>query len=74
MHDALNRVASATSLHRNSKLQRLIGRLMSDLNYDEMEDVRQNYHEYLTHINEQCGQIHTSIYDTYIYRQIDATT
>lgn len=74
MQEACSKIAVETQLHRNSKLQRLIGRLSSDLNYDEMDDVRQNYHDYLTHIKEQCGQIHSCIYDTYIYRQIDATT
>ncbi len=74
MQDALSKIAIETSLNRNSKLQRLIGRLSSDLSYDELDDVRENYHDYLTHINEECIQIHSSIYDTYIYRQIDAMT
>jgi uncharacterized alpha-E superfamily protein len=74
MQEACSKIAAETQLHRNSKLQRLIGRLSSDLSYDEMDDVRENYHDYLTHIKEQCTQIHSCIYDTYIYRQIDATT
>jgi uncharacterized alpha-E superfamily protein len=72
MHAALDAIAGETSLSRNTRLYRIIGRLRSMLSYDELDDVRGDVHHYLENINDLCGQIHTGIYDSYIYRTVDA--
>jgi len=73
VHTALDAIAQETGLHRNSRLHRLIGRLRSTLSYDEIDDVVIDFHHYLDNINEQCAHIHSGVYDTYIYRPVDAT-
>ncbi|MCU0514660.1 MAG: alpha-E domain-containing protein [Anaerolineae bacterium] len=73
VHIALEAIAQETGLHRNSRLHRLIGRLRSTLSYDEIDDVLNDFRQYLDNINEQCSHIHNGIYDTYIYRPVDST-
>lgn len=72
INTALEAIAAETHVNRHSRLYRLIGRLRSTLSYDEMEDVAGDFHPYLENINAQLTQIHDGVYDTYIYRAVDA--
>jgi len=73
MYNAANNIADVTTLHRNSRLHRSIGRLRSALSFDEVTDVLPELHQYLDRVRQQCLQIHDSIYETYIYRPVDST-
>jgi len=73
MYNAANDIADVTTLHRNSRLHRTIGRLRSALSFDEVEDILPDLHRYLDRIRQQCLEIHDAIYQTYIYRPVDST-
>lgn len=68
MADALDAIATSTSSPKNSRLYRLIGRLKSRLNYDEISEVFDDTHHYLEDLKQQCDQIHHVVYETYIAR------
>lgn len=73
MYNAANDIADVTTLHRNSRLHRMIGRLRSSLSFDEVDDILPDLHRYLERIRQQCLEIHEAIYQTYIYRPVDST-
>ena len=67
MRAALNGIAEATDTRKNSQIYRHIGRLHAMLDYDEIDEVMAgDLHAYLDNIQQQCAQIHTTIYQTYI--------
>lgn len=73
VNTALNTIAEATESHKNSRVHRLTGRLRSMLSFDEIGEILTDLHGYLGDINDQCAQIHDSMYETYIYRPISAS-
>ena len=67
---ALQTIAKSTST-RNTKVERIAGRLRSTLEYDQIEEVLYDMHSYLENIQRQCSQIHSAIYQTYVAYPID---
>ena len=68
---SLGTLADATGRSKNSRLYRLAGRLQSTISYDEIADVR-DLRGYLEGIQQQIGQIHTLLFDTFITYSIDS--
>lgn len=67
VRDALYAIAEATHTAKNSQVNRRAGRLEAMLDFDQIEDVlSEGLHEYLYRIEEECGRIHDSLYQTYI--------
>jgi uncharacterized alpha-E superfamily protein len=66
----IDTIAATTGVSRNSKLARMIGRVRSQLSYDEISDVMANAHHYLQDMRHQCLHIHDAIYETFIYRPV----
>lgn len=70
---SLNQIADSTHVHRNSRLHRSVGRLQSNLSYDEIGEIlAADLHEYLKDITIQSVQIHNAIYETYIAYPIES--
>jgi uncharacterized alpha-E superfamily protein len=70
--DSVNELARATILPDNSRLSRVVGRLQSNLSYDEVEEVFDvDFHTYLNNIRQQIHQIHDVLYSTFISYSID---
>ena len=73
IHSALQALARARSARHTSRVERLAGRMLAALDYDQIEDViDENIHSYLENIQKQCTHIHSAIYQTYIFYPIDA--
>jgi uncharacterized alpha-E superfamily protein len=73
MQAALQDVAEATAVSKNTHVYRLVGRLRSSLSFDQVDDVMtRGTHDYLRDIVQQCIQIHDAIYETYISYSIDS--
>lgn len=72
LQNALRSVAKATNARRAQRIERLAGRLSAALNYDQIEDIIEDIHPYLEHIQQQCTQIHNAIHQTYISYPVDA--
>jgi uncharacterized alpha-E superfamily protein len=70
MGQALDAIGDSTNMPKNTKINRLIGRLVSRLTFDDMNDVLGNPHAYLEELEAQCVEIHSIIYETYIYRPV----
>jgi uncharacterized alpha-E superfamily protein len=68
--DDLDRIATLTNTPKGGKLNRLLGRIASQLSYDEVSDVQAGSHTYFMDLRRQCQQIHDAIYETYISRPI----
>lgn len=66
----IDTIAATTGVSRGSKLARMIGRMRSQLSYDEISDVMTNAHQYLQDMRHQCLHIHDAIYETFIYRPV----
>ena len=67
---SLHILADVNNRSKKSRLYRQIGRLQSQLSYDEVEDI-EDLHEYLNNIKHQIYQIHAMIYDTFITYPIE---
>lgn len=70
VEQSLNALAEMTGRTRNTQLQRMTGRLQSQLRYDEVRDI-QSLHEYLMNIRQQIYRIHDTVYATYITYPIE---
>jgi uncharacterized alpha-E superfamily protein len=70
---SLNAISGTTTLHKNSKLHRLGGRLRSALSFDEIGEVLAgDFHRYLEDIKRQSLHIHDTLYETFITYTIEA--
>ena len=64
---ALNAIAEATDTAKHNVVNRRVGRLKAMLDYDQIDEVLAgDMGAYLNNIQQQCAQIHNSIYNTYI--------
>ena len=73
LQTALQAISDATGVHKNSRSQRLAGRLRSKLLYDQVDDLAaRGAHDYLDDIKQQCLQIHDAIYETYVDYPVEA--
>jgi uncharacterized alpha-E superfamily protein len=72
MQAALEDIARVTSVSKNSRVYRLVGRLRSSLSYDQVDEIMtRGAHHYLQGVVEQCMMIHDAIYETYITYSIE---
>lgn len=70
---ALDAIADKTDKRKGIRANRLVGRLSAALSYDPIDEIMaSDLHHYLREIQNQCGQIHTAIQQTYITYQIDS--
>jgi len=70
--DSVNELARATMIPDNIRLNRVVGRLQSNLSYDEVEEVfTVDFHTYLNNIRAQIFQINDALYNTFISYSID---
>ena len=69
--EAGGKLADAAGRSKKSCLYRLAGRLQSTSSYDEIADVR-DLRGYLEGSQQQIGQIHTLLFDTFITYSIDS--
>jgi uncharacterized alpha-E superfamily protein len=68
---ALHSIARTTNARHTMRVERLAGRLRAALDYDQIEDIIDDLHSYLGHIQLQCTQIHNAVYQTYIFYPVD---
>jgi uncharacterized alpha-E superfamily protein len=67
MRIAMEGIAEATDTRKNSQVYRRVGRLKAMLDYDQIDEViADDLHAYLENIQQQCAQIHTALYQSYI--------
>ena len=71
LQNALRAIVRATNTRNSARVERLAGRLRASLDYDQIEDIMEDIHSYLEHIQQQCTQIHKAIYQTYIVYPVD---
>jgi uncharacterized alpha-E superfamily protein len=73
MQTSLLDIAESTTVSKNSRVHRLVGRLRSSLSFDQVDDViARSAHDYLRDIVQQCMQMHDATYETYISYSIEA--
>ncbi|MBL8117994.1 MAG: alpha-E domain-containing protein [Anaerolineae bacterium] len=67
MQASLQVVADSAAATKNSRVQRLAGRMRSAFSFDSVDDmVARGPHVYLKDVAEQCSHIHEAIYEAYI--------
>lgn len=71
LQTALQAIAKATQVRRAVRVERLAGRFHAGLEFDQVEEVVQDVHAYLTNIQRQCTQIHNALRETYMSYPID---
>jgi len=70
---ALQSIADGTAVSKNSRVNRLAGRLRSSLNFDQVDELRaRGTHAYLDDVSRQCAQIHAAIYETYVTYPVES--
>jgi uncharacterized alpha-E superfamily protein len=70
---ALQSIADGTAVSKNSRVNRLAGRLRSALSFDQVGDlVARGTHAYLDDIQRQCSQLHNAVYETYVTYPVEA--
>jgi uncharacterized alpha-E superfamily protein len=73
VHTSLQALGRTTATPRAQIVDRLAGRLRSMLDYTQIDEIMAgDMHAMLLDIQNQCLQIHTSIYQTYITPPIDS--
>jgi uncharacterized alpha-E superfamily protein len=72
LQNSLKSISDLTSTRKSGKIHRLAGRLQSSLEYSQIDEIMSSdFFAYLQDIREQCAQLHTTIYQTYIEYIID---
>lgn len=72
MHSSLQAVAKSTESKRARQINRLAGRLQATLDYGQIDEIiDRSLYTYLDDVQEQCAQIHNSVYHTYITYPIE---
>jgi len=67
MRSALGFIAGVSDTHKNSQVNRRVGRLKAMLDYGHIaEIVTEGLHPYLKQVGQQCAGLHTVLYQTYI--------
>jgi uncharacterized alpha-E superfamily protein len=71
LQDELQAIAQAAGT-RNGHAERLAGRLRASLDYTQVDEIMTDMHGYLENIWQQCAEIHSAIYQTYIAYSADS--
>lgn len=67
IQNSLSAIGRSTGQRHAGRAQRLAGRLRAALDYGQVDEIMaDDLHSYLASIQRQCGQIHDSVYQTYI--------
>jgi len=70
---ALQSIADVTVMSKNSRVNRLAGRLRSALSFDQVDElIARGPHAYLDDIQRQCSHLHNAIYETYVTYAIES--
>jgi uncharacterized alpha-E superfamily protein len=70
---ALDEIGHATGVRRAETLTRTAARLRSQLEFAQIDEIlATDIHAYLTHIQNQCGHLHSLIQQTYIAPPIES--
>lgn len=70
---ALNAIAEATTIRKNSRVERIAGRLRAALSFDQVDEIlAEGLNRYLGNIEHQCNQIHNTTHDAYINYAVEA--
>jgi len=73
MYAALQSIAEATNISKNSRAHRLSGRLRSALSFDTVDDViGRGTHDYLEDVRRQCIQIHDAVYEAHVTYPVES--
>lgn len=71
VQNSLSAIARSTG-QRAGRAERLAGRLRASLDYGQVDEIlADDLHAYLATIQDQCGHIHSAIYQTYISYSAD---
>ena len=74
VQSAMESIAEATKTHRSGRANRLVGRLLAELNFGQIEEVMaRGVNGYLQDVQRQCSVIHSAFYQTYIFYPIDSS-
>ena len=74
VQNAMLAIAEATKTPRSGRASRLVGRLLAELNFGQIEEVMaQGVNGYLQDVQRQCSVIHAAFYQTYIFYPIDSS-
>jgi uncharacterized alpha-E superfamily protein len=69
----LQSIADVTGVSKNSRVNRLAGKLRSSLSFDQVDElVARGTHAYLDDIQRQCSQLHSALYETYVTYPVEA--
>ncbi|MGH9512744.1 MAG: alpha-E domain-containing protein [Terriglobales bacterium] len=72
MHKALTSIGALSLSRRTGKIERLMGRLRSEVAYVQIGDViLSDLHKYLAGIIEQCRNLHAAVHEVYIEYPIE---
>ncbi|BCM92108.1 hypothetical protein IAD21_03987 [Abditibacteriota bacterium] len=70
----LNAIAAVTGRTRDSALARAAGKLRAQVDYASVDDImNDDLSEFLTGVRTCCGQIHSSLFSTYVRYNVGAT-
>jgi uncharacterized alpha-E superfamily protein len=74
VQNAMAAIAEATKTHRSGRANRLVGRLLAELNFGQIEEIMvQGVNAYLQDVQRQCAVMHSAFYQTYIFYPIDSS-
>jgi uncharacterized alpha-E superfamily protein len=69
----LQSIADVTGVSKNSRVNRLAGKLRSALSFDQVDElVARGTHAYLEDIQRQCSQVHDALYETFVTYPVEA--
>jgi uncharacterized alpha-E superfamily protein len=69
----LQSIADVTGVSKNSRVNRLVGRLRSSLRFDQVDElIARGTHTYLVDVQRQCAQLHNALYETYVTYPVEA--
>jgi uncharacterized alpha-E superfamily protein len=72
LQTALHAIADATETHKAGRINKLAGRLRALLEFGQLDELMSgDLHDSLGQIQQLCGQIHNTLYQTYIAYPID---
>ena len=73
VQESLRAIGHFTGAPKSSRVNQLVGRLVSSLNFGQIEEViTEGVNAYIEDIQAQCGRIHLAFYQSFISYEIDS--
>jgi uncharacterized alpha-E superfamily protein len=73
LETAIKEIGREAGSRRAARVERIAGRLRATLGFSQIDEIiGGGLHSYLHEILRQCGQVHSSLYQTYISYPIEA--